>query len=88
MKTKTCPYCGKELSGEAVLCKFCHNLLIDEDGNMTSEGGVGDETKVFTKPDDDMTKQFSLPEMLRTAITTLIAAAAVTAAAERRVLLS
>ena len=62
MKTKTCPYCGKELSGEAVLCKFCHNLLIDEDGNMTSEGGVGDETKVFTKPDDDMTKQFSLPE--------------------------
>lgn len=62
MKTKTCPYCGKELSGEAVLCKFCHNLLIDEDGNMTSEGGVGDETKVFKKPDDDMTKRFVLPE--------------------------
>lgn len=64
MKTKTCPYCGNELSGEAVLCKFCHNLLIDEDGKMTSEGGVGDETKVFKKPDpdDDMTKRFVLPE--------------------------
>ena len=63
MKTKTCPYCGKELSGEAVLCKFCHNLLIDEDGKMTSESGVGDETKVFKKPDpdDDMTKRFVLP---------------------------
>ena len=62
MKTKTCPYCGKELSGEAVLCKFCHNLLIDEDGKMTSEGGLDDETKVFKKPDDDMTKRFVLPE--------------------------
>ncbi|MCR5020871.1 hypothetical protein [Ruminococcus sp.] len=65
MKTKTCPYCGKELSGEAVLCKFCHNLLIDEDGKMTSEGGVDDETKVFKKPDDDMTKRFVLPENAR-----------------------
>ena len=63
MKTKTCPYCGKELSGEAVLCKYCHNLLIDEDGNMTADDGLDDgRTKVFKKPDDDMTKRFVLPE--------------------------
>lgn len=32
MKTRTCPFCGKEISEEAILCKFCHNLLIDENG--------------------------------------------------------
>ena len=64
MKTKTCPYCGKDLSGEAVLCKYCHNLLIDEDGNMTAEAGLDDDkTRVFKKPDDDdMTKRFVLPD--------------------------
>ena len=32
LKTRTCPFCGKEISEEAILCKFCHNLLIDENG--------------------------------------------------------
>ena len=33
MKTKNCPFCGKEISDEAIICKFCHRLLIDENGN-------------------------------------------------------
>lgn len=67
MKMKTCPYCGKELSGEAVLCKFCHNLLIDESGNVEDNGSEDDgRTKVFKKagvPDGDgMTKRFVMPD--------------------------
>lgn len=33
MKIKNCPFCGKEISDEAIICKFCHRLLIDENGN-------------------------------------------------------
>ena len=33
MKTKNCPFCSKEISDEAIICKFCHRLLIDENGN-------------------------------------------------------
>lgn len=33
LKTKNCPFCGKEISDEAIICKFCHRLLIDENGN-------------------------------------------------------
>ena len=65
MKKKICPYCGKELSGEAVLCKYCHNLLIDEDGRMTEteDNALDDDrTKVFSKPEDDRTKRFVLPD--------------------------
>lgn len=67
MKMKTCPYCGKELSGEAVLCKYCHNLLIDESGNVEDNGSDDDgRTKVFKKqgaPEGDgMTKRFVMPD--------------------------
>lgn len=67
MKMKTCPYCGKELSGEAVLCKYCHNLLIDESGNVEDNGSEDDgRTKVFKKqgaPEGDgMTKRFVMPD--------------------------
>ena len=33
MKTKNCPFCSQEISDEAIICKFCHRLLIDENGN-------------------------------------------------------
>ncbi|MBR1863610.1 MAG: hypothetical protein IJ806_05950 [Ruminococcus sp.] len=59
MKNKVCPYCGKELSPEAVLCKYCHNLLIDDDEDLD------DKTKVFSKQDiedADKTKPFKVPD--------------------------
>ncbi|MBQ8107835.1 MAG: hypothetical protein IJ129_03705, partial [Ruminococcus sp.] len=62
MKTKQCPYCHKELSAEAVLCKYCHNLLIDEEGNMSNEALDDDRTRVFSKKQleeyEDKTKSF------------------------------
>ncbi|MCD8095983.1 MAG: hypothetical protein LUE12_07650 [Ruminococcus sp.] len=33
MKTKNCPFCSKKISDEAIICKYCHRLLIDENGN-------------------------------------------------------
>lgn len=37
MTTKLCPFCSSKVPKTAVLCKFCHNLLIDEDGNPITE---------------------------------------------------
>ena len=66
MKTKQCPYCHKELSSEAVLCKYCHNLLIDDEGNMSGDDSADDRTKVFTKQQleefEDKTRPFKKPE--------------------------
>lgn len=70
MKTKLCPYCQKEISDEAVLCKYCHNLLIDDDGNI-KESEPAEElddgrTRVFTKEEmnafDDKTRAFVMPD--------------------------
>ncbi len=38
MATKECPYCHKEIADEAILCKYCHNLLIG--GNQDIESAV------------------------------------------------
>ena len=30
MNTKKCPYCNAEIPQEAILCKFCHKILVDD----------------------------------------------------------
>lgn len=70
MKMKLCPYCGKEISGEAVLCKYCHNLLIGDDESIADhvpeEEQDDGRTRVFTKEEmnafDDKTRAFVMPE--------------------------
>lgn len=64
MSMKQCPYCGKDIPSEAVLCKFCHNLLIDEAGNM--EDASDDRTRVFKKQEiedeEGKTRRFKVPD--------------------------
>ncbi|WP_124100193.1 zinc ribbon domain-containing protein [Ruminococcus sp. Marseille-P6503] len=70
MKTKKCPHCHAEISEEAILCKYCHSLLIDDD-TENSGAGVADadqeSTIVFNKQqlqqDDDRTRIFSAAQV-------------------------
>ena len=70
MKTKRCPHCNAEISEEAILCKFCHSLLIDDQNENAEEDDVpSDEesTIVFNKQqlqqDDDRTRIFSAAQV-------------------------
>lgn len=55
MNTKLCPFCGEEISHEAIICKFCHRLLIDENyEEITSPAAAESEpaeekTMVYSK---------------------------------------
>ena len=76
MKTKECPFCHKETSEEAILCKYCHNLLIDESTPVTEDSKQeeqnftsaddADRTRVFTKQEaqeyEEKTRAFTVPK--------------------------
>ena len=76
MKTKECHFCHKEISEEAILCKYCHNLLIDESTPVTEDSKQeeqnftsaddADRTRVFTKQEaqeyEEKTRAFTVPK--------------------------
>ena len=70
MNTKNCPFCGKEISDEAIICKHCHRLLIDENGKDILPGAAEDTIPAAgqsapEEPQEDKTRVFSKDELLR-----------------------
>lgn len=61
MSMKTCPFCRKEISNEAIICKFCHRLLIDENGKDI--GDEKDNTPAPAAADEDKTIVYSKDEL-------------------------
>lgn len=69
-------FCHKEISEEAILCKYCHNLLIDESTPVTEDSKQeeqnftsaddADRTRVFTKQEaqeyEEKTRAFTVPK--------------------------
>lgn len=73
MSTKSCPFCNKEISDEAIICKFCHRLLIDENGKDILPGeenaapaAAAAATAAVEDP-EDKTRVFSKDELRRAA---------------------
>lgn len=71
LKTRVCPFCGEEISEEAILCKYCHNLLIDENGKDIepqtadeNEPEIAADSEVFEN-EDEKTIVYSKEELKR-----------------------
>jgi hypothetical protein len=72
LKTKNCPFCSKEISDEAIICKYCHRLLIDENGNdilpedeiptAGAEEAAVDEDKTIVYKKEDLQKLLNKQE--------------------------
>lgn len=67
MSTKSCPFCGKEISDEAIICKFCHRLLIDENGKdilpEAEDTAPAAEAAAPSADPEDQTRIFSKEEL-------------------------
>ena len=48
METKVCPHCGKEIQKEAILCKYCPSLLVEQSDDEEDTPANGD-TIIFKK---------------------------------------
>ncbi len=65
MSTKTCPFCGKEISNEAIICKFCHRLLIDENGKDIGAEDAYAPSPAPAADDEEKTIVYSKEELKR-----------------------
>ncbi|MBR1382424.1 MAG: zinc-ribbon domain-containing protein, partial [Ruminococcus sp.] len=51
MEMKTCPHCGKEIQKEAILCKYCHSLLVEQNDANDDDSPANGDTIIFRKTD-------------------------------------